>query len=165
MGVPTGNGLGWSVELCGGTHVKRTGDIGLISVVGEGGVSSGVRRLEAITGKVARHRGNDHVRIVESAATLLRGLPQEVLDRVETLQDSLKKAERALSEANKKLALGGGQSAGVAASTDEAINGVTYIGRAVEGIAARDIKGLVDTEKKRIGSGVVTLVLKGEDGR
>jgi alanyl-tRNA synthetase len=164
MGLPTGNGLGWSVELCGGTHARRTGDIGLISVVAEGGVAAGVRRLEAVTGKAARHRGNDNVRIVESAANLLRSGPHEVLERIETLQDNFKKAERALSEANKKLALGGGQGASAPAA-DDSVNGVTFVGRAVEGISPKDVKGLVDTEKKRIGSGVVTVVLKGEDGR
>jgi alanyl-tRNA synthetase len=166
MGEPTGNGLGWSVELCGGTHVRRTGDIGLISVVSEGGVAAGVRRIEAVTGRAARHRGNDNIRIVESAAALLRAGPHEVLDRIEALQDNFKKAERDLSDARKKLALGGGgSSASASASTDEAVNGVTYVGRAVEGILPKDVKGLVDTEKKRIGSGVVTVVLKGEDGK
>jgi alanyl-tRNA synthetase len=164
MGLPTGNGLGWSVELCGGTHARRTGDIGLISVVAEGGVAAGVRRIEAVTGKAARHRGNDNVRIVESAANLLRSGPHEVLERIETLQDNFKKAERALSDANKKLALGGGQGASAPAA-DDSVNGVTFVGRAVEGISPKDVKGLVDTEKKRIGSGVVTVVLRGEDGR
>jgi len=133
-------------------------------VLGEGGVSSGVRRIEAVTGRAARHRGNDHVRIVETAATLLRASPHEVLDRVEALQDNLRKAERALSDANKKLALGGGGGA-TAAPADEKVNGIAFVGRAVEGVSPKDVKGLVDAEKKRIGSGVVTVVLKGEDGR
>jgi alanyl-tRNA synthetase len=164
MGDPTGNTLGWSVELCGGTHVRRTGDVGLISITGEGGVAAGVRRLEAVTGRAARHRGNDNIRIVDSAASLLRAGGHEVLERIETLQENLKKAERELSDARKKLALGGGGQ-GAAAPADETVNGVVFVGRAVEGIAAKDVKGLVDTEKKRIGSGVVTVVLKGEDGR
>ena len=86
---------------------------------------------------------------------------------IEALQDNLKKSERALSEANKKLALGGGASGGVAAAApaDETVNGIIYVGRAVEGVSPKDVKGLVDAEKKRIGSGVVTVVLKGEDGR
>ncbi|UJW86600.1 alanine--tRNA ligase [Devosia sp. SL43] len=165
MGEPTGNGLGWSVELCGGTHVRRTGDIGLVSVVAESAVAAGVRRIEALTGKAARHRGNSNVQIVESAAGLLRSGSHEVLDRIAALQDNVKKIERELSDARKKLALGGGAGSGATAAADETVNGVTYVGRAVEGIAAKDVKGLVDAEKKRIGSGVVTVVLKGDDGK
>jgi len=164
MGEPTGNGLGWSVELCGGTHVRRTGDIGLVSIVAESAVGAGVRRIEALTGKAARHRGNTNVAIVESAAQLLRSGAHEVLDRISALQDNIKKIERELTDARKKLALGG-SGAGAAANADETVNGVTYVGRTVEGIAAKDVKGLVDSEKKRIGSGVVTVVLKGEDGK
>jgi alanyl-tRNA synthetase len=164
MGEPNGNGLGWSVELCGGTHVRRTGDIGLVSIVAESAVGAGVRRIEALTGNAARHRGNNHVAIVESAASLLRSSSQDVLDRIAALQDSLKKTERELTDARKKLALGGAGS-GPASSGDETINGVTYVARTVEGIQAKDVKGLVDSEKKRIGSGVVTVVLKGDDGK
>lgn len=164
MGEPTGNGLGWSVELCGGTHVRRTGDIGLVSIVAESAVGAGVRRIEALTGKAARHRGNTNVAIVNAAAGLLRSGNHEVLDRIGALQENIKKIERELTDARKKLALGG-TGAGAAATADETVNGVTYVGRTVEGIPAKDVKGLVDTEKKRIGSGVVTVVLKGEDGK
>jgi len=164
MGEPTGNGLGWSVELCGGTHVRRTGDIGLVSIVAESAVAAGVRRIEALTGKAARHRGNTNVAIVNAAAGLLRSGTHEVLDRIEALQEQLKRNERALADARQKLALGGGGS-GEGAAADETVNGVTFVGRTVEGIAAKDIKALVDAEKKRIGSGVVAVVLKSEDGR
>ncbi|QDZ10764.1 alanine--tRNA ligase [Devosia ginsengisoli] len=165
MGEPTGNSLGWSVELCGGTHVRRTGDIGLVSIVAESAVGAGVRRIEALTGKAARHRGNTNVAIVDAAAGLLRSGSHEVLDRISALQDNIKKIERELTDARKKLALGGGAGSGASASADESVNGVTYVGRTVEGIPARDVKGLVDTEKKRIGSGVVTVVLRGDDGK
>ncbi|KRA45588.1 alanine--tRNA ligase [Devosia sp. Root635] len=165
MGEPTGNGLGWSVELCGGTHVRRTGDIGLVSIVAESAVGAGVRRIEALTGKAARHRGNTNVAIVDAAAGLLRSGSHEVLDRIAALQDNIKKTERELTDARKKLALGGGAGSGASAAVDESVNGVTYVGRTVEGIPARDVKGLVDAEKKRIGSGVVTVVLKGDDGK
>nr|WP_314258969.1 alanine--tRNA ligase [uncultured Devosia sp.] len=165
MGEPTGNGLGWSVELCGGTHVRRTGDIGLVSIVAESAVGAGVRRIEALTGKAARHRGNTNVAIVDAAAGLLRSGGHEVLDRITALQDNLKKIERELTDARKKLALGGGAGAGASPAADETVNGVVYVGRLVEGIPAKDVKGLVDSEKKRIGSGVVTVVLKGDDGK
>ena len=162
MGEPTGNGLGWSVELCGGTHVRRTGDIGLVSVVAEGAVAAGVRRIEALTGHAARHRGNANTNIVASAAGLLRSGPHDVLDRIEALQGQLKSAEKALADARQKLALGGG---GEGAGASETVNGVTFVGRVVEGVAAKDIKSVVDAEKKRVGSGVVVMVLKGEDGK
>ncbi|AVF04960.1 MULTISPECIES: alanine--tRNA ligase [Devosia] len=162
MGEPTGNGLGWSVELCGGTHVRRTGDIGLVSVVAEGAVAAGVRRIEALTGHAARHRGNANTNIVTSAAGLLRSGPHDVLDRIEALQGQLKSAEKALADARQKLALGGG---GEGASASETVNGVTFVGRVVEGVAAKDIKSVVDAEKKRVGSGVVVMVLKGDDGK
>ncbi|RYE08392.1 MAG: alanine--tRNA ligase [Hyphomicrobiales bacterium] len=164
MGDPTGNAVGWSVELCGGIHVNRTGDIGLITVLSDSGVAAGVRRLEALTARGARHHARANTNLVASAAEVLRTTPSEILNRIEALQDGLKKAERSLSEAQKKLALGGGSGA-AAAPADDNVNGVTYVGRAVEGVSPKDVKGLVDAEKKRIGSGVVTIVLKGEDGR
>jgi alanyl-tRNA synthetase len=166
MGDPTGNAVGWSVELCGGTHVNRTGDIGLITVLGEGGVSSGVRRLEALTGKGARLYARASANLVASAADVLRTTPSEMLSRLEALQDNLRKAERALSEAQRKLALGGAATpGGPAASPQVEVGGVPFVGRAVEGVAPRDLRGLVDAEKKRVGSGVVTLVLRSEDGK
>jgi alanyl-tRNA synthetase len=163
MGDPTGNTLGWSVELCGGTHVRRTGDIGLITVLGESGVSAGVRRVEALTARGARHHARTNTNLVASAADLLKTTPTLVLERIEALQDNLKKAERSLSEAQKKLALGGGGSA--AAPAAETVNGTAFVGRAVEGVAAKDLRGLVDAEKKKVGSGIVVLALKGEDGK
>jgi alanyl-tRNA synthetase len=162
MGLPTGNGLGWSVELCGGTHVRRTGDIGLITVVAESAVASGVRRIEALTATNARHHARADAGIVAGAASLLKAGPQEVLERIEALQGESKRNERALAEARQKLALGGG---GAATQAVEAINGLPFIGRVVEGVEARALRGLVDEEKKRAGSGVVALVLKGEDGK
>ena len=163
MGDPTGNALGWSVELCGGTHVRRTGDIGLISVVGESAVGSGVRRIEALTAKIARHHARTNTNLVQTAADVLHTGPQEILNRIEALQDNLKKSERALSEAQKKIALGG--AGGAAAPPAEIVNGTAFVGRVVEGLAAKDLRGLVDQEKKKVGSGVIALVLKGEDGK
>jgi alanyl-tRNA synthetase len=165
MGEPSGNALGWSVELCGGTHVRRTGDIGLITVVAETAVGAGVRRIEALTAKAARHHANANTNIVSTAASLLRSSPHEVLQRIETLQETLRKSERALSEAQKKLALAGSAGGPAASAAAEAINGTNFVGRVVEGVAAKDLRGLVDEEKKRAGSAVIALVLKGEDGK
>ncbi|MDB5621900.1 MAG: Alanyl-tRNA synthetase, partial [Devosia sp.] len=163
MGEPTGNGLGWSVELCGGTHVRRTGDIGLVSVVTESAVGSGVRRIEALTGNAARHRGNAHVAIVESAAGLLRAGSQDVLERIAALQEQLKRSERALSDAKQKLAMGGGSGSGSASV--EVINGTPFIGRIVDGLQPKDLRGLVDQTKKQVGSGVVAIIGLAEDGK
>src|SRR6185312_9175064 len=102
------NGLGWSVELCGGTHVRRTGDIGLITIVAETAVASGVRRIEALTATNARHHARANGAIVANAATLLKTGPHEVLERIEALQGESRRNERALAEARQKLALGGG---------------------------------------------------------
>jgi len=163
MGDATGNAVGWSVELCGGTHVRRTGDIGLITVLGDSGVAAGVRRIEALTAKGARHHARTNTNLVQSAADVLRTTPNEVLNRIEALQDNLKKSERALSEAQKKLALAG--SAGAAAPAAETVNGTAFVGRVVDGVQAKDLRGLVDAEKKKVGSGVIALVLNGEDGK
>jgi len=163
MGDTTGNALGWSVELCGGTHVRRTGDIGLISVVSESAVGAGVRRIEALTGKAARHRGNTNAAIVASAASLLRTGTHDVLERIEGLQDQLKRSDRALSEAKQKLALGGG--AGKDANEAETINGVTFVGRSVDGLQPKDLRGLVDQAKKQAGSAVVVIIGVTEDGK
>jgi alanyl-tRNA synthetase len=163
MGEPIGNALGWSVELCGGTHVRRTGDIGLITVVAESAVGAGVRRIEALTATNARRHAKANGEIVASAASILRAAPHEVLERIETLQGEVKRNERALAEARQKLALAG--TAGTAAPAVETVNGVSFVGRVVEGVEAKSLRGLVDEEKKRAGSGVVALVLKGEDGK
>ena len=162
MGEPTGNGLGWSVELCGGTHVKRTGDIGLISIVAESAVGAGVRRIEALTGKAARHRGNTNVAIVNAAAGLLRSSGHEVLDRIAALQDQLKRSERALNDAKQKLAMGGGAGE---AQGPEVINGVNFVGRIVDGLQPKDLRGLADQAKKQVGQGIVVIVGRSDDGK
>jgi len=163
MGEPIGNAMGWSVELCGGTHVRRTGDIGLITVVAESAVASGVRRIEALTATNARHHARANSEIVSSAAGLLKTTPHEVLGRIEALQNDSRRNERALAEARQKLALGGGS--GGATPAAEQVNGLAFVGRVVEGIEAKALRGLVDEEKKRSGSAVIALVLKGEDGK
>ena len=109
------NALGWSVELCGGTHVRRTGDIGLISVTGESAVASGVRRIEALTGNHARKHANDTMALAKTAATELRTTVDDMPARIAALMEERKKLERDLSDARKKLAMGGGASSGGAA--------------------------------------------------
>src|SRR6202020_767563 len=146
------NALGWSVELCGGTHVRRTGDIGLISVTGESAVSSGVRRIEALTGRHARQHANDTIALAKSAAGELRTTIDEMPARIAALMEERKKLERDLSEARKKLAMGGGASLnGTAASTAPGVRevgNVKLMMRSVEGIEMKDLKSLVDEGKK-----------------
>jgi alanyl-tRNA synthetase len=160
------NALGWSVELCGGTHVKRTGDIGLISVTGESAVASGVRRIEALTGRHARKHANDTMALAKNAASELRTSVDEMPARIAALMEERKKLERDLSDARKKLAMGGGASAGnrAEAGVREA-GGVKLLARAVEGVETKDLKSLVDDGKKQIGSGVVAIVGVTEDGK
>jgi alanyl-tRNA synthetase len=162
------NALGWSVELCGGTHVRRTGDIGLISVTGESAVSSGVRRIEALTGRHARQHANDTIALAKSAATELRTTLDDMPARIASLMEERKKLERDLSDARKKLAMGGGAAANGSAA---GANGVRHVGdvklmaRAVEGVETKDLKSLVDDGKKQLGSGVVAIVGVTEDGK
>src|SRR5438128_6472228 len=112
-----GNALGWSVELCGGTHVRRTGDIGLISVTSESAVASGVRRIEALTGRHARKHANDTMALAKTAAQELRTTVEDVPARIAALMEERKKLERDLSDARKKLAMGGGASNGAAVAS------------------------------------------------
>jgi alanyl-tRNA synthetase len=166
MGDGTGNTLGWSVELCGGTHVKRTGDIGLITGLTDSGVSSGVRRLEALTGTAARKSVNKQVAIAKSAAAELKTQPEELTARVAALLDERKKLERDLTDARKKLAMGGGGSSAGAASDDvETVNGVKVMAKALTGVEAKDLRSLADEGKKKLGSGVVILVANDADGK
>jgi alanyl-tRNA synthetase len=161
------NALGWSVELCGGTHVRRTGDIGLISITGESAVSSGVRRIEALTGNYARKHANDMMQLAKTAASELRAPLDEMPARIVALMDERKKLERELSDARKKLAMGGGASAsnGSGAVGVREVGNVKLMARAVEGIEMKDLKSLADDGKKQLGSGVVAIVGLTSDGK
>jgi alanyl-tRNA synthetase len=161
------NALGWSVELCGGTHVRRTGDIGLITLTGESAVASGVRRIEALTGNYARKHANETMALAKTAANELRTSIDDVPARITALMEERKKLERELSDARKKLAMGGGASAGSngAASGVREVGNVKLMARAVEGIEMKDLKSLADDGKKQIGSGVVAIIGVTEDGK
>jgi len=157
------NTMGWSVELCGGTHVNRTGDIGIISVIGDSAVASGVRRLEALTGRNARSNANHLAALVKSTAAELRVPVDEAPARVGALIDERKRLERELSEAKKRLAMGGGKAAG--ADGMRAVGDVKLMARTVEGIDLKDLRSLADEGKKAVGSGVVAIVGVTEDGK
>jgi alanyl-tRNA synthetase len=160
----SGNTLGWSVELCGGTHVRRTGDIGLIGGVADSGVAAGVRRIEALTGTVARKAAEKQVHLGRAAAGELKVQLEDLPARVAALLDERRKIERELTEAKKKLAMGGG-------ARQDGADGVRNVGdikllaRAVTGIEMKDLKSLVDEGKKQVGSGVVAIVAVSEEGK
>jgi alanyl-tRNA synthetase len=165
MGEPNGNAMGWSVELCGGTHVRRTGDIGLISVVGDSGVAAGVRRVEALTGKAARKAANHQIQLLKHTAAELKTPVDDMPARVASLLDERKKLERDLSDARKKLAMGGGGKADGAAGDVRSIGDVKLLARAVSGIELKDLRSLADEGKKQVGSGVVAIVGLSPDGK
>ena len=156
MGQRGGNALGWSVELCGGTHVARTGDIGLVTIVSETGVAAGVRRIEALTATAARKHLTSESRTLERVATRLRLPVAEVDDRLTQLLDDRKRLERELGEVKKKLAMGGGPNN--AEGGIRIVGDVKLLARSVAGIDVKDLKSLVDEGKRQVGSGVVAVV-------
>jgi alanyl-tRNA synthetase len=165
MGLrPEGNNRRvYSLELCGGTHARRTGDVGLIKVVSESASAAGVRRIEALAGEAARRYLETQDRRVLAAAAVLRVPPSDVVHRIETLMDERRKLERELAEAKKQLALGGGSAKG-----DDGISeagGIKLMTRVLKGINPKDLKSLVDDGKAKLGSGVVALVGLNEEGR
>jgi alanyl-tRNA synthetase len=156
-------GKPYSIELCGGTHVSATGDIGLVRILGDSAVSSGVRRLEAVTGEAARVYLAEQDERVKALATSLKVQPADVLTRVEALMDERRKLEKELADAKRKLAMGGGQGASEEAVRD--IGGVKFLGKAISGVDPKDLKGLADDGKASLGSGVVTLIGVSDDGK
>jgi alanyl-tRNA synthetase len=167
MGEGSGNTMGWSVELCGGTHVRRTGDIGLITVVAEGAVAAGVRRIEALTGQAARKHLNNVVHLAKAASSELRAPLEDMPQRIVSLLDERKRLERELGDARKKLAMGGG---GGGASADQPSNiveikGTKFFRLAVNGLANNELKSLADEGKAKVGSGVVAVANTAPDGK
>ena len=157
----------YSVELCGGTHVRALGDIALLKIIGESAVSSGVRRIEALTGEAARLWLTARDDALKAAAAALKTAPDDVPARVAALADALKKAERELADAKKALALGGAGGGGGAASGGPAVEQVgdtAFLAQVVEGLDPKELRGTVDGLKKQVGSGVAMIVAV-NDGR
>ena len=152
----------FSVELCGGTHVRALGDIGVFRIVSESAVSSGVRRIEALTGEGARQWLVSREDALKSAAGLLRTTPDDVETRIAALLDERRKLEKELAEAKKALALGGGGAKAEAA--DEEIAGVKFSGQVLDGLDPKELRGLLDQAKARMGSGIAVVVAV-NDGR
>ncbi len=165
MGKATENH--YSVELCGGTHVRALGDIALLKIIGESAVSSGVRRIEALTGDAARVWLNSRDEALKAAAAALKTSPDDVPARVAQLAEALKKAERELADAKKALALGGTGGGGGGGGTGPAVEQVgdtAFIAQVVDGLDPKELRGTVDGLKKQVGSGVAMLVAV-NDGR
>ncbi|HBK06224.1 MAG TPA: alanine--tRNA ligase, partial [Acetobacteraceae bacterium] len=156
MGEADGNKPAWSIELCGGTHVRRTGDIGYFRIVGETAVAAGVRRIEAVTGASAEALVLETQARLNDVAGALRAAPAEVADRIAALLEDRRKLQAQVGELQKKLATGGG------AAAAEEVNGVMLSARNLGEVPAKDLKGLADAIGKQQGSGVVALVSTAE---
>ncbi|MBB3134885.1 alanyl-tRNA synthetase [Rhizobium pisi] len=156
-------GKPYSVELCGGTHVSATGQIGLVRILGESAVGAGVRRIEAVTGESAREYLAEQDERVKTLAASLKVQPSDVLSRVEALMDERRKLEKELADAKRKLAMGGGQ--GGSGDAVREVAGVKFLGKSISGVDPKDLKGLADDGKTSIGSGVVTLIGVSDDGK
>ena len=161
-------GKAWSVELCGGTHARRTGDIGIVKIVGESGSAAGVRRLEALTADGARDYLGRSEKLLHEAAGVLRTRPEDVVERLKALVEEKKQLEKQLTDARRQVAMGAAPVVNGAAGATEGVRtvGTTKLfARLVAGLNPKDLRGLVDEGKKQVGSGVVAIVGVTEDGK
>jgi alanyl-tRNA synthetase len=161
MGQLDGSGKGtdgrtYSLELCGGTHVRQTGDIGVFVALGDSASSAGVRRIEALTGPAAFDYLSAQDQRVAALSAEMNATPGELLDRVKSLKDERKKLENEVAQLRRQLAMAGG--AGQAAPEAQSINGIAFHGQALTGVTGKDLAGLIDEHKARIGSGAVLLI-------
>ena len=153
----------YSVELCGGTHVSALGDIGLFKIISESAVSSGVRRIEALTGEAARLWLTHREERLREAAAALKTAPDDVPARIAALVEERRKLERELAEARKALALGGGAAKAEGAGPED-VQGVKFLPQIVDGLDPKGLRGLVDEAKASLGSGI-SLIIATNDGR
>jgi len=151
----------YSVELCGGTHVRRTGDVAVFRIVSETAVAAGVRRIEALTGEAARRSLLEQARLLRDSADALKIAPADLPARLKSLTEDKRRLERELAEAKKQLALGGG---GSVSQGPETIGEVKLIARVAEGVGGKDLRGMIDEAKQTLGSGVAAFVGV-EDGK
>ncbi|MBI3420234.1 MAG: alanine--tRNA ligase [Proteobacteria bacterium] len=155
-GVEDGKQRPFSMELCGGTHVYRTGDIGMFKLVSEGTVASGVRRIEAVTGQGALAYARKQEKLAQEVAHALRASPAEAVARATALVEERKKLEREVSELRRQLATGGGGSANDEVSSKN-IGNIRFASRVLQDLPAKDLKPMADALKAKLGSGVVAL--------
>ncbi|MEO0993286.1 MAG: DHHA1 domain-containing protein, partial [Pseudomonadota bacterium] len=144
----------YSLELCGGTHVSQTGEIGLLKIVSEGASSAGVRRVEALTGAAAFAHLEAQDDALQAAAAALKVRPAEVAERARQLLDDRRRMEAELADLRRQVALGG-EASGPAAKE---VAGILFLGQALNGVEAKDLRGLIDAHKGRLGSGAVVLI-------
>ncbi len=155
------DGQTWSIELCGGTHVARTGDIGLFVALSDSASSAGVRRIEGLTGAAAlRHLAARASDLAEIAGMLKTPVPEAVA-RVKALADERRQLANEVAQLKRELAMGGG---GAAAVEARKINGLSFISKVMNGVSGKDLPALIDAHKAQIGSGAV-LLIAGEDGK
>jgi alanyl-tRNA synthetase len=155
LGQALGGDGAYSVELCGGTHVARTGDIALFKVVSEQGVAAGVRRIEALTGEAARRWLLEQASVAKGLAEQFKVPVSEVTARVEALQQQARKLEKELGDAKRQLAMGGG---GGAAAGPEDIGGVMVMARVMDGVGGKDLRPIAEEFKKQLPDGVIVLI-------
>jgi alanyl-tRNA synthetase len=146
----------YSTELCGGTHVRRVGDIGFFKIIREEALASGVRRLEAVTGVDALAYVEAQEEVLADTAATLRSAASDLPQRVAALMEERKRLEREVGDLRRKLATGGGS--GQSGPKVKDIGGIKFIGQVLEGVSARDLKPMADTLKQQVGSGVVALI-------
>ena len=167
MGTMPGDPAGktYSTELCGGTHVGRTGEIGLIALVGEGAVAAGVRRIEALTGQAARKHLAEQEKRLKAVAAALKSRPEDAAERAQALVDERRKLERDLADARKKLAMGGGPAGGADGTQIVDVGGIRFFRLAVSDVGMNDLKALADEGKAKVGSGVVAIANTTSEGK
>jgi len=160
VSMGAGDDASFSTELCGGTHVHNTGDIGAFTVISESAVAAGVRRIEALTGAAALEHFHLQDGQLRAAADILKTTPADLPERIGALLEERKKLERDLSQARQALALGsvGGGGAGDSGDGSKDIAGIAFSGRCLDGVPAKELRGMVDAAKKKLGSGVVAFI-------
>ena len=145
----------YSVELCGGTHVRRSGEIGTFKITSESATAAGIRRIEALTGQGAQRYSTDQDSLLSESSALLKVSPTDLPKRISSLIEEKKQLERNIKDLQTQIATGGGASQEHEIKT---ISGISYVGRHINGVSPGDLRGLVDTIKNDIGSGIVALV-------
>ena len=155
------DGQTYSLELCGGTHVKQTGDIGMCVILGDSASSAGVRRIEALTGQSALDYLNEQTRTLNAVLGALKAQPSELADRVEALLTERKQLSNEVAQLRRELAMAGGSGQGGGAEAEE-INGVKFVAQVLTGVSGKDLPALLDEHKSRIGSGAVLLIAEAD---